>query len=223
MPVSVPFTNVINLELKAKRNSMTPNNSLLYNFETRELEQDTVTRVSLWGLSSVNQVLEKIKTDHNVTKSEYLLGPLYKDHSDLQVGITGKIKYGETDKSAALREIEEEIGYRIDDKDLAHVGTTMEGKEVWNVYSANVINLKPLIRSATLVEGKDNFTKRVLILLHGSKPQMVDLFSKEFNMRKSDEKTWIKGIGMITVDTLSKVVTTPREGKKIGYYDITFL
>jgi hypothetical protein len=136
------------------------------------------------------------------TSDIYVMGLKYKGKdghpNDSQPTITGKTKGNESFKEGALRELGEEIGAICDLSEIKPLISFDKKNNETHTFILSVSKISPLQQIPAKSEAKDNYDRRIEIVLYGTLSQFDSALS-EVTMRPLEE-TDIMGVMAFPVD-----------------------
>ena len=138
----------------------------------------------------------------SLPNDNYVLGPIYTDN-ELQIGISGSVKYTERNLDGLIRELGEEIGIcPIDIKYVNFINTQQNKNKTMNIYSISIKDTKPSINNNySKFYSYDNKNNKVNGIIHGDIKDVFSIFDKiERNNPDNDED--IIGICAIPVSLI---------------------
>jgi hypothetical protein len=131
--------------------------------------------------------------------SSIILSPAYDEDNkgiEIQMCITGKMKYGETPAQAIVREIAEEIGFNLDEKKI----TIKEYNKRFRTTYFSAIELTPdkLIETPIIpLETEDNYQQTVCCLLYLKKENWLGFIERKIHQRKRIASSDVAGVNIV--------------------------
>ncbi len=152
----------------------------------------------------MKDALHNLVATGHIRKSDYILGPIYKNTKDLQIGVTGTVENKEETKQTTARELGEEIGLVPIDKDFLDVVKCYNhNNKSFIVYTLDIKNSFPVLdhqHDAVLSKYEDTKTK-VGCFVHGTKKTICNFLNKK-NIYVYNSNDGIIGVGAIRVGLL---------------------
>jgi len=146
--------------------------------------EQNVGLISSYILPGVMEEIKKLKKKY---RSNYILCVGYSSNfKDFQIGLTGSAHNGEDYKTAAIREMSEEMGFMT--KQLKHLRTVLHGKKQSHIYTVHARNLIRNNISGTI--GQDDKSNKITILIHGSLEEMTKIMEDITIKTDNSEKIW---------------------------------
>lgn len=132
-------------------------------------------------------VIEEIQKLNKKYRSDYILCVGYSsDFKDFQIGLTGTVHNGEDYKTAAIREMSEEVGFTTEQ--IKHLRTVFNGKTKSHVYTVQARSLIKNNISGTV--GHDDKSNKITILIHGSLEEMTKIMEDITIKPDNSERIW---------------------------------
>ena len=150
----------------------------------------------------------KLLMDPRVQNADHVIGPIYKDKNDVQVGVTGGVHdVGETFPAAAIRELGEEIGIAIDQNisnfyvESTRIHRNRRGRAVNYLIPFNNCIPINIDMDGVYISGNDDKSKKigamVVIKSHEMDRAMQYLDRRVFTRLYTTDD--IKGVGLVNV------------------------
>lgn len=183
-----------------------PKNTLSY-VETQisEWKYDNDIKISTYGLDFLRDVIHP----HFLDDSMYILGPIQLDRNgdeyDIQIGMTGKCKIGQTYDDGMFLELEEELGLKYDTQNLPQQ-YVHQNRAIYTVDINETRLINPLRDSPiTLINHRNDNSKPVACLVYGRLDEILNVLQidqkKRFYSCNNDN---IIGIGLISVGRIKE-------------------
>src|SRR3989344_1207818 len=146
----------------------------------------------------------------------YLIGPIYAI-GDFQVCITGTGKRNEKIDNTINRELQEELGVKIETKNIIHsevyndirwsqkINSLKQCNTLWTICETNINNVKPInIEDVIMNDMKDDIENKVAIIIYDEKEELINKLMKIKLVIKSRES--IIGICIIPIGLAIKMI-----------------
>jgi len=196
-----------------------PKNTLHYvSTQISEWKYDDDIKISTYGLDFLKDVINTHFLDDNI----YILGPIQLNDSgyDIQIGMTGKCKIGQTYDDGMFLELQEELGLKYDTQNLPHQYVHQD-RVIYTVDINETRLINPAIDSPiTLTNHKDDKFKLVASLVYGRINEILNVLKIDQKKRFfSCNKDNIIGIGLISVGRIKEFLTLESQRLYDGLYN----
>jgi hypothetical protein len=139
----------------------------------------------------------------NLPEDYYLICITYKK-KDTQLSITGTIEHGEIPVNAAIREMEEEVGFTIDSSKLKNIVPYDYYNKQWYTYYINIRDVIPYSdkKIKKIYKKSDKKNRKVQICIYGNLENIKKALSQVYV--RSREESDISGITLIKCNEIKK-------------------
>lgn len=173
---------------------------------------ETSIDLSSYGFFGRGEFLREHISEMN--DEDWIVCPVQlKDYSssiwDIQIGVTGKCKYGQEPYESMLLEVEEELGLRWNSNNTIQGVQTIDSRgnerTIFKIPIGNCIPIEKDDMPITGTRANDTINKKIACLIHGTKDEIEKIVNKSNKIRYySCNDDNIIGIAFVSIQTIKR-------------------